>query len=87
MQDLLAEVIWDNEDIHIAAKQLCKSFPGYSEAQQQCLEAIETLKSALGFELCDRLCTQIARHTRYELRAYYTIGLGLRQDIAQALER
>ena len=44
MQDLLAEVIWDNEDIHIAAKQLCKSFPGYSEAQQQCLEAIETLK-------------------------------------------
>lgn len=43
-------------------------------------------KAAADFDLYDRYFTQLVHYTDYEFQAYYSLGLGLRQDIVQALE-
>ena len=43
-------------------------------------------KAAADFDLYDRYFTQLVHYTDYEVQAYYSLGLGLRQDIVQALK-
>ena len=42
-------------------------------------------KAAAGFDLYDRYFSQLIRYTGYEVQAYYSLGLGLREDVLQAL--
>ena len=85
MQDLLAELLWDNEEIHHAATELCCSFPGYLEAKREYDEAAKKIRSLVGFELYDLFLTRLNNCNSYEVRAYYSLGLGLRGEILQAL--
>ena len=42
-------------------------------------------KAAADFDLYDRYFSQLIRYTGYEVQAYYSLGLGLREDVLQAL--
>jgi len=86
MQDLLAKLLWDNEELHAAAAQLCEGQPGYLEAQQQYDKTAEKVQTLIGFELFDQFCSQLTCCNSYEVRAYYSLGLGLRKSVARALE-
>jgi len=86
MQDLIAKLLWDNEELHKAAAQLCEGQPGYLEAQRQYDKTAKKVQALIGFELYEQFCSQSNCCNSYEVRAYYSLGLGLRKDVAQALE-
>ena len=85
MQDLLVELLWRNAEIDEAADHLCQSLPGFSAAKQAYDELSEQLRAAAGHDLYDRYFSQLIRYTGYEVQAYYSLGLGLREDVLQAL--
>ena len=85
MQDLLVELLWRNAEIDEAADHLCQSLPGFSTAKQAYDDLSEQLRAAAGHDLYDRYFSQLIRYTGYEVQAYYSLGLGLREDVLQAL--
>ena len=85
MQDLLAELLWRNVEIDEAANRLCQTLPGFSEAKQAYDNLSEQLRAAAGHDLYDRYFSQLIRYTGYEVQSYYSLGLGLREDLVQAL--
>ena len=85
MQDLLVELLWRNAEIDEAAEHLCQSLPGFSAAKQAYDDLSEQLRAAAGHDLYDRYFSQLIRYTGYEVQAYYSLGLGLREDVLQAL--
>ena len=38
-----------------------------------------------GHDLYDQYFAQLIRYTGYEVQSYYSLGLGLREDLVQAL--
>lgn len=85
MQDLLTELLWRNEEISEAADRLRRSLPGFSQAEQAYDDLADQVQAAVGYDLYDRFFTQLMRYTSYEVQAYYSLGLGLRGELAQAL--
>ena len=85
MQDLLAELLWRNPEIDEAANRLRQTLPGFSAAKQAYNSLAEQVLEAAGYDLYDRYFTQLARYTSYEIQAYYSLGLGLRETVVQAL--
>ena len=85
MQDLLAELLWHNAEIDEAADRIRRALPGFSEAQQTYDALSDQLREAAGPSLYDQYFTQLIRYTNYEVQAYYSLGLGLREDIVKAL--
>lgn len=85
MQDLLAEVLWNNVEIAESADRLCKTLPGFHEAEQRYDALAEQICSIVGLDLYDRYFTQLMRFTDYERQAYYSLGLGLREEVLRAL--
>ena len=85
MQDLLVELLWRNAEIDEAADHLCQSLPGFSEAKQAYDHLSEQVRDLAGHDLYDQYFAQLIRYTGYEVQAYYSLGLGLREDVLQAL--
>ena len=85
MQDLLKELLWNSDEIHSAADQICQSIPGYQESAQRYEETAAQVQNILGYELSDQLCTRLAECSAYEIRAYYSLGLGLREELIHSL--
>lgn len=85
MQDLFTELLWQNVEIDEAASRLCQTLPGFQEAKQAYDDLSEQVRELAGHDLYDRYFTQLIRYTNYEVRAYYSLGLGLREDITKAL--
>lgn len=85
MQDLLAELLWRNIEIAEAADRLRQTLPGFSDVQQGYDDLAEQVRAAAGCDLYDRYFTQLMRYTNYEVQAYYSLGLGLREDMVRAL--
>lgn len=85
MQDLLAELLWRNIEVDEAADRLRQTLPGFQEAKQSYNALAEQVQSAAGYDLYDRYFTQLIRYTNYEVQAYYSLGLGLRENIVKAL--
>ena len=86
MQDLLTELLWRNVEIDEAAGRIKKGLPGFSEAERDFEALEEQIRAIAGYDLYDRYVSQLMRYSEYEVRAYYSLGLGLREDIARALE-
>lgn len=86
MQDLLAQLLWRNTEIDEAAARLCQNLPGFQEAEQTYEALSDQLRTAADRDLYDRYFTQLIRYTNYEVQAYYSLGLGLREDMVRALE-
>ena len=85
MQDLLAETLWRNVEIDEAADRIRKALPG-SEAAQRDYEALaEQIRAIAGRDLYDRYLSQLIRYSNYEVYAYYSLGLGLREELARTL--
>lgn len=84
MQDLLAELLWHNVEIDEAADRLRKSLPGFAEAERDYDALEEQVRAALGFDLYSRYSAQLMRYSNYEVRAYYALGLGLREELVRA---
>lgn len=87
MQDLLVELLWRNDEITEAAHRLCLTLPGCQEAMENCERLAEQVRNAAGSELYDQYFDQLMRFTGYEVQAYYSLGLGLREEVFQALEQ
>lgn len=85
MQDLLAELLWRNVEIDEAAARLRQTLPGFHEAEQDYDHLAKQIRAAAGHDLYDRYFTQLIRYTNYEAQAYYSLGLGLREDMVQVL--
>ncbi len=85
MQDLFTELLWKNELIDEKAAQLCEALPGYHEAEQHFFDTAQQIRDIVGSELYDQFYTQLMRYTGYEVQAYYSLGVGLRTEMAQKL--
>lgn len=85
MQKLLVESFWFNTEIDEAAGRLCQTLPGFSDAKQAYDALSEQVREAAGDSLFDEYFSQLIRYTNYEVRAYYSLGLGLREKIVNAL--
>ena len=85
MQDLIVEMLWHNTEIDEVADRLRQALPGAREAEEAYHALAEQVRQIVGYELYDRYFSQLMRYTGHEVQAYYSLGLGLRQDIVQAL--
>lgn len=85
MQDLFVELLWRNTEIDEAADRIRQTLPGFSAAQRGYDDLAEQIRAAAGCDLYDRYFTQLIRYTGYEVQAYYSLGLGLREDVVRAL--
>lgn len=85
MQDLLAHLLWANEEIPEAADRLCRTLPGFQAAWREYQRTAQQIENLVGFSLFDRLQQQFIRCTDYEVRAYYALGLGLREALLREL--
>ena len=85
MQDLFAELMWHNTEVDEAADRLRRTLPGFEEVQRDYDALAEQVRSAVGFELYDRYFTQLSRYTSYEALSYYSLGLGLREEMVRAM--
>lgn len=85
MQDLLPKLLWKNFEIMEAADRLCRTMPGYREAQRVYEDLAEQVRQAAGDELYDQYFSQLIQYSDYEVYAYYALGLGLREELVQAL--
>ena len=85
MQDMIIEMLWKNEDIPEQAARLCQTLPGFFEVRQGYDDLSKQLREVAGRDLYDKYFTQLLRYTDYEVRAYYALGLGLREAITKAL--
>ena len=85
MQDLLAEVLWSNTEIDEAAARLCQTLPGFSNAKQAYDDLSEQVRELAGHDLYDQYFAQLIRYTGYEVQSYYSLGLGLREELVKAL--
>lgn len=85
MQDMLTEMLWTNTEIPDQAARLCETLPGFGAAQQEYDEALQKIQDLVGYQLCDQFCQRLFRYTSYEVRAYYALGLGLREALLREL--
>ena len=85
MQELLTELLWKNVEIDEAADRLRKTLPGFSEAEHTYSDLAKQVRAAAGPELYDQYFTQLIRYSGYEVQSYYSLGLGLRGEMARAL--
>lgn len=86
MQDMLTEILWTNDAIPEKAARLCEMLPGFAAAQQEYDDTARQIQDLVGLQLFDRFQQQILRYTDYEVRAYYALGLGLRESLVRELE-
>lgn len=86
MQELFAELFWENTEIPEKAAQLCERLPGFDAARREYGETAQKVQDILGYQLYDQFQQQFLRYTGYEVRAYYAVGLGLREQAVQWLE-
>ena len=63
MQDLLANLLWQNEEIDEAADRLRRSLPGFPEAEQAYDTLAARLRAAAGPELYDQFYHCFMRYT------------------------
>ena len=85
MQDLLAELLWRSDEITASADRLCKTLPGFQEAEQSYDALAGQICSIVGLDLYDQYFAQLMRFTDYERQAYYALGLGLREELMRTL--
>lgn len=85
MQDLLAELLWRNEEIGESAERLCQTLPGFRETEETYDALAEQICSIVGLDLYDRYFAQLMRFADYERQAYYSLGLGLREELMRIL--
>ena len=85
MQDLLDNLLWSNNEIDEAASRLCRTLPGFAETEQAYDALSEQIRAIAGPELYDRFYNCLMRYTGYEVQSYYSLGLGLREELARAL--
>lgn len=85
MQDLLAELLWRSEEIAESAERLRQTLPGFQETEESYDALAEQICSIVGLDLYDRYFTQLMRFTDYERQAYYSLGLGLREEIVREM--
>ena len=85
MQDLLVDLFWRNTEIDEAASRLCQTLPGFSNTKQIYDKLSEQVREAAGHSLFDEYFSQLIRYSNYEIQAYYSLGLGLRENIVKAL--
>ncbi len=85
MQDLLIRLLCDESEISGKVNELSRAMPGYQEAVQA-VEAVEKEAVAiLGLAFYDRLYSALGLLFSYESRAYYALGLGLREELIRSL--
>lgn len=85
MQDLFAQLFWENEEVSHAVACLCEDIPGCQSAKAEYNRVLSQVQSIIGYELCNQLLERLAEYSQYEEYAYYAVGLGLRKTIFQDL--
>ena len=86
MQELLSKILWYDDEIYEAANRLRRTIPGYQEAERAYEDLAGKIRALVGYELYDQYYTQLIQYTNYEVRAFYSLGLGLREGLVQTLE-
>lgn len=85
MQELFTKMFWENFEIPENAARLCASLPGFEAARREYDETAAKAQVILGYQLFDQLQQQFLQYTSYEVRAYYALGLGLRETVFREL--
>ncbi len=85
MQDLLTRLLWNDSEISAKVFELSHAMPGYQEKSQAYDAVAQEVKAILGFSLYDRYVSALMQLCGYENRAYYALGLGLREQLIRAL--
>ena len=85
MDDLLAELLWNNCEISHRAVMIRRSLPGFADAKRGYDAASARLRAAAGYELFDQFVCQLGRYMEYETLSYYALGLGLREAFVREL--
>lgn len=80
MQDLLLHLLRENDEVSHRVYELARTAPGYREAA-----LARRIREILGYELYDAYLCALTPLFRYESRASYAVGLGLRTELTKQL--
>lgn len=83
MQDLLLHLLTENEAVAHRVYGLVHALNAYREADAALKVIAGQVRSILGDQLYDAYVAAFLRVGVYENRAYYAVGLGLRQEMAK----
>lgn len=88
MQDLLLHLLQENDQVSHKVHELVHRSPGYQRAIREYDAVALRVRELLGYELLDAYEAAFLRLAIYENRAFYAVGLGLREEMARLwLER
>ncbi len=85
MQELLIRLLCDNSEISGKVCELSRARPGYGEMLEDFRAAEAEARAVLGRDLYERYSGAAALLNCYENRAYYALGLGLREALIRSL--
>ena len=66
MQELIAELLWKNEEISHVVACLCNDNPGYQSARREYDKIVSQVQDLIGYDLCNQLLERLAEYDRYE---------------------
>lgn len=85
MQDLLLHLLRENDEVSHRVYELARTTPGYREAALAHEALARRIREILGYELYDAYLCALTPLFRYESRASYAVGLGLRTELTKQL--
>lgn len=83
MQDILLKSLWYSTELSHKVRELSHAMPGYQEASQTYGAISQQVQDILGFELYDQYSTALMRFLDYDTFAWYSLGLGLREELVK----
>ncbi len=86
MQNLLIRLLCNDEEISGKVCELSRAMPGYREMLETFRSAEAEVRAVLSAELYERYSSAVSLLNSYENWGYYTLGLGLREELIRSLD-
>lgn len=81
----LPSIFLDNEALNDDITAICFNDPDWQKARQQFFETAAEISKHVGFDLYDDFESRFGLYMSRTCDLYYLFGLGLRQELLQAL--
>lgn len=81
----LPSLLLHNDDLEAQLESFCANDPEFASAKEQFYETANQIAHLVGFDLYDTFEKGFSQYLYRTADLYYLFGLGLRQEILQAL--
>ena len=85
MNDAIKMLFYDNPELEKAIKKFCDQNPEYLKIKREFYEIAHEVAAIVGYDLYNRFEQRFGLYVSRANDIYYLFGLGLRQEVLDAL--